>query len=123
MKNNKKNTNNLTKRLFDITISSLTADNFSDIVENCRADIRPMVKGLDESGISELSMMIAALQFLTSKEMKGHEKHNVLVLKDYLKKNTDLTLDEIEVFIKPSFLRYAILEMVKKDNRLANERN
>ena len=121
MKNN--NGQQLSK-LMHRAIQSLSADNFSDMVDNCKADIRSMVSGFNESELVELATMITSLLFLTSDIMKGHEYRNRLVIKDYLKQTIDLTIDEIETFVKPDFLRYAILELLnnksnqKEDNHV-----
>lgn len=113
----------LTKQLFDKAIGELTSDNFADMVDNCKADIRPMLSSLNESELHETALFITSLDFLTNDIVQKHKKRNVLVLKDYLKKYTPLCLDDIETFVKPDYLRFAILRMVEINNKRKQEAN
>lgn len=94
------------------TIKSLTSKNFSEMIEIIKKDITPMLTSYDEAEISELSLLITILTFLTDNEL--HTSRNVDIVKEYLTYNTDLTGIEINTMTKPDFLRFAIVKILNR---------
>ncbi len=97
------------------TIQSLTSKNFSEMIEVIEKDITPMLTSYDEAEISELSLLITILTFLTDDDL--YTSRNVDIVKEYLTNNTDLTGIEINTMTKPDFLRLAIVEILKRGKK------
>ena len=97
------------------TIKSLTSKNFSEMIEVIEKDITPMLTSYDEAEISELSLLITILTFLTDDDL--YTSRNVDIVKEYLTNNTDLTGIEINTMTKPDFLRLAIVEILKRGKK------
>lgn len=97
------------------TIKSLTSKNFSEMIEIIKKDITPMLTSYDNSEISELSLLITILTFLTDDDL--YTNRNVDIVKEYLTNNTDLTGIEINTMTKPEFLRLAIVEILKRGKK------
>lgn len=94
------------------TIKSLTSKNFSEMIEIIKKDITPMLTSYDEAEISELSLLITILTFLTDEDL--YTKRNAAIVKEYLTYNTEFTGIEINTMVKPEFLRFAIVEILKR---------
>lgn len=97
------------------TIQSLTSKNFSEMIEVIEKDITPMLTSYDEAEISELSLLITILTFLTDDDL--YTSRNVDIVKEYLTYNTELTGTEINTMVKPDFLRFAIVEILKRKEK------
>lgn len=97
------------------TIQSLTSKNFSEMIEVIEKDITPMLTSYDEAEISELSLLITILTFLTDDDL--YTSRNVDIVKEYLTNNTDFTGIEINTMTKPDFLRLAIVEILKRGKK------
>ena len=100
------------------TLDELTTENFEDVIENVKTDERKRLKYLCESDLTDYSFFVVAFSLLTNNKFK--RPRNILIIKDYLKKN-GYTLSEIETLVKPDFLKYAMLRMIEKDDKNRNQ--